>query len=184
LRPAFSSIRCGRSSGSQQITFEIDGVLPLANLQPLMESLGLGHQHAGLMSAVAFLLGARFTLPPGTSTLTLRPVRNGVELRLDVDLDAIPDPPPQLLSLLRLQLAERPRSLNGLETWLTALTPDGLQGPGSFTVLSVRVTPEMAARVSLHLRPGAFEPAVAGNGNANGGAAPPAPVANGSLSPV
>jgi hypothetical protein len=181
LRPAFSSIRCGRSSGSQQITFEIDGALPLANLQPAMEALGLGHQHAGLMSAVAFLLGARFTLPPNTSTLTLRPVKSGVELRLDVDLDAIPDPPPQLLSLLRLQLAERPRSLNGLQTWLTALTPDGVQGPGSFTVLSCRVTPDLPARISLHLRPGVFE------GASNGGSAAvpvAAPGLNGTPAPA
>jgi hypothetical protein len=153
LRPGFSSIRCGRSSGSQQVTFEIDGALPLANLQPLMEALGLGHQHAGLMSAVAFLLGSRFTLPPGTAALTLRPVKNGPELRLDVNLDAIPDPPPELLTLLRMQMAERPRSLSGLDTWLMALTPDGLPGPGSVSVLSVRVQPDVPARVALYLRP-------------------------------
>ena len=43
LRPALSSIRCGRASGSQQITFDIERPLPLASLQPLMERLGLAH---------------------------------------------------------------------------------------------------------------------------------------------
>ena len=42
--------------------------------------------------------------------LTLRPARNGVELRLDVNLDALPDPPAQLMALTRLQMTERPRS--------------------------------------------------------------------------
>src|SRR5215207_1242416 len=39
LRPAFSTIRCGRSSGSQQLTFEVEHALPLSDLQPLMQNL-------------------------------------------------------------------------------------------------------------------------------------------------
>jgi hypothetical protein len=156
VRPALSSIRCGRTSGSQQITFEIERPLPLANLQPLMERLGLGEQHASLMSSVAFILGARFTLPPETAMLTLRPVRHGVELRLDVDLDALPDPPAQLMALTRLQMTERPRSLQALDRWMIALTPDGYPGPGSVSVLSVWVRPDMPARVALYLNPAAL----------------------------
>lgn len=180
LRPSFSTIRCGRSSGTQQITFEVDQALPLANLQPLMQSLGLGHQHAGLMSATALVLGARFTLPPNTATLTLRPTRSGVELRLDVILDALPDTPSQLLSLLRLQLGERPRSLRALHRWVAAMTPDGYPGPGQFSVLSVWVRPDVPARVALYLRPSILE---AQNGRAAAGAViydparPAAPVA-------
>jgi hypothetical protein len=157
LRPSFSTIRCGRTGGSQQITFEVDQALPLANLQLLMQNLGLGHQHAGLMSACALILGARFTLPPNTSTITLRPTRSGVELRLDVMLDALPDTPSQLLSLLRLQLGERPRSLRALQRWLAAMTPDGYPGPGQFSVLSVWVRPDVPARVALYLRPAILE---------------------------
>jgi hypothetical protein len=157
MRPSFSTIRCGRTSGTQQITFEVDQALPLASLQPLMQNLGLGHQHAGLMSATALVLGARFTLPPNTSTITLRPTRNGVELRLDVILDALPDTPSQLLSLLRLQLGERPRSLRALQRWLAAMTPDGYPGPGQFSVLSVWVRPDVPARVALYLRPSILE---------------------------
>lgn len=158
LRPAFSTIRCGRSSGSQQITFEVEHALPLAGLQPLMQNLGLGHQHASLMSACALVLGARFTLPPETATVTLRPTRTGVELRLDVLLDALPDVPSQMISLLRLQMGERPRSLRALTRWLTALTPEGYPGPGNISVLSVWVRPDMPARVALYLRPAALEP--------------------------
>ncbi|MFL6331783.1 MAG: hypothetical protein ACJ754_00405 [Pyrinomonadaceae bacterium] len=157
MRPSFSTIRCGRTGGSQQITFEVDQALPLANLQPLMQNLGLGHQHAGLMSACALILGARFTLPPNTATVTLRPTRSGVELRLDVMLDALPDTPSQLLSLLRLQLGERPRSLRALQRWVAAMTPDGYPGPGQFSVLSVWVRADVPARVALYLRPAILE---------------------------
>lgn len=156
LRPAFSTIRCGRRSGSQQVAFAVEYPLALNGLKPLMDQIGLGHQHAGLMSTTAFLLGARFTLPPHTSMLTLLPTRGGPELRLDINLDALPDPPQQLASLLRLQMGERPASLRQLEEWLTALTPDGHSGPGSVTVLSIRVRPDMAARVALYLRPAAL----------------------------
>jgi hypothetical protein len=156
LRPAISTIRCGRTAGSQQISFEIDRPLALASLQPLMEAFGLGHRHAGLMSAVAFILGARFRLPPEAAMLTLRPTRQGVELRLDVNLDAIPDLPPQLMALTRLQMTERPRSVQGLDRWLMALTPDGYPGPGTVSVLSVWVRPDLPARIALFLRPAAL----------------------------
>ena len=156
LRPAFSTIRCGRRSGSQQVTFAIEYPLALSGLKPLMELLGLGHQHAGLMGTTAFLLGARFTLPPHTAMLTLLPTKVGPELRLDVNLDALPDPPQQLAPLLRLQMGERPTSIRQLEQWLTALTPDNHTGPGTVTVLSIRVRPDMAARVALYLRPAAL----------------------------
>jgi hypothetical protein len=157
LRPAISSIRCGRSSGSQQITFEIERPLPLANLQELMERLGLGHQHASLMSTCAFILGARFTLPPETAMLTLRPARVGVEMRLDVNLDALPDPPAQLMALIRFQMMERPRSLQALDRWMIAMTPDGYPGPGTVSVLSIWVRPDVPARVALYLNPAVLQ---------------------------
>lgn len=157
LRPALSSIRCGRTSGSQQITFEIERPLDLNALRPLMDRLGIGHQHAGLMSTAAFILGARFTLPPETAMLTLRPARNGVELRLDVDLDALPDPPSQLLSLIRIQSADRPSTARSLDRFLGALTPDGYPGPGTVSILSVWVRPDMPARIALYLNPAALQ---------------------------
>lgn len=157
LVPAFTTVRCGRSSGSQQVTFDVTRPLPLADLKPLMDQFGLGDKHASLVSATAFILGARFTLPADVATVTLRPTRGGVELRLDVNLDALPDTPTQLLSLLRLQMTERPAGLRALDRWLMAVTPDGFDGPGQMTVLSVRVRPDMPARVALYLRPTALE---------------------------
>jgi hypothetical protein len=157
LRPVLTTIRCGRSSGTQQVTFDVDRATPLASLQPMMEALGLGAQHASLMSTAAFLMGARFVLPPDTSTITLRPVRTGVEMRLDVNLDALPDPPERLLPLLRMQMTERPSSSRALDKWLMALTPDGFPGPGTVSILSVWVRTNMPARVALYLRPFVLE---------------------------
>ncbi len=153
LRPVFSTIRCGRSAGTQQLTFELQRATTLNALQPMMEELGLGAQHPSLMTAAAFLMGARFVLPPDTATITLRPSRNGVEMRLDINLDALPDAPERLLPLLRLQMTERPASSRALDRWLMAFTPDGFPGPGTVSVLSVWVRPNMAARVALFLRP-------------------------------
>jgi hypothetical protein len=149
-------VRCGRASGTQQITVEPISELALSELRPLMNELGLGHQHASLMSSAAFLLGARFSLPGGSSRVTLRPIREGVELRLDIVLERIPDPPPQLLSLLRLWMTERPRAVQGLDRWLSAFTSDGFPHAGDVTVLSVWVRPNVPARMALYLRPAAL----------------------------
>jgi hypothetical protein len=158
LVPFYTSIRCGRLSGGQQVTFELDRALPLAGLKPLMDAFGMGHRHGGLMSLTGFILGARFTLPPRTSTVTFMRTRDGVEMRLDINLDALPDTPEQLLPLLRLPMTERPRSLAAFDRWVTALTPEGYYGPGYVTVLSIRVRSDMPARVALFLRPVAFQP--------------------------
>jgi len=157
LRPAFSTVRAMRHGGSQQVTFEVPRALPLERLRPLMARLGLGHQHASLVSAVALLLGARYVLPPDAGMITVRVGRAGVELRLDVDLDAIPDPPPQIMRLLRLQMSERPRSLRAFRRWVAALTPDGYEGPGRLSVLSVIVRPDVPARLALYLRSAVVE---------------------------
>lgn len=178
LRPTLSTVRCGRTNGSQQVSFEMERALPLANLQPLMEQLGLGHRHAGLMSSVAFVLGARFTMPPDTTMITLRPTRAGVEMRLDVNLDALPDPPAQLMALMRLQMTERPKSIHGLDRWLMALTPDGYPGPGTVSVLSVWVRPDLPARLALYLRPAELDVGASGSSKS----ITPAPVVSSAVS--
>ncbi len=171
LEPCLNTVRCGRTSGSQQVSFSVNRALPLAGLQPLMDRFGLGHRHASLMSAAAFVLGARFTLPPDSAQLTLRPTRSGMELRIDVNLDALPDPPAQLMALMRLQMTERPRSATGLDRWLMALTPDGFPGPGTVNVLSVWVRPDLPARLALYLRPALFTGDGAGAGGQRSAAA-------------
>lgn len=153
LVPAFSTIRAGRSSGSQQITFGVGRALALAALRPLLDRLGLGHQHASLVGTCGFLLGARFVLPPDTALITIRATRAGIEFRLDIDLEMLGDLPPEVGSLLQLQLAERPRSVRALERWVAAFTADGEPTPGSLSVLSVVIRPDLPARVALYLRP-------------------------------
>jgi hypothetical protein len=157
LTPAVCTVSTTPRGGSQQVTFAVPRALPLARLQPLMRRLGLGHQHASLVSAVALLLGARYVLPPDSATITVGVNRSGARLRLDVHLDAIPDPPPELTRLLRLQMSERPRSLRAFHTWVAALTPEGYDGPGRLSVLSVIVGPDRPARLALHLSPAVLE---------------------------
>lgn len=157
LTPAFSTVRTTPFGGSQQVTFDVRRSLPLSRLRPLMDRLGLGHQHAGLVSVVALLLGARYTIPPSAAMITVRVGRSGVELRLDVDLDAIPDPPPGITRLIGLSMAERPRSLRAFRRWVAALTPDGYEGPGRLSVMSVVVRPDTPARLALYLRPAVIE---------------------------
>ena len=180
LRPFATIIRCGRASGGQQISFEIAQETALSALKPLMEALGMGERHGSLATLMAFVLGARFTLPPSVATLTLLHTQRGPELRLDVNIDALPDAPEQLLPLLRLPLTERPQNLAALDTWMTAMTPDGYWGPGSVTVLSVRVRPDMPARLALYLRPLALDAALPAP--ATEAPAPPRPAASHSSS--
>lgn len=170
LRPFATTIRTSRLSGGQQISFEIPAETKLDDFKPLMEALGMGSRHGGFVTLLAFVLGARFALPPGVATLTLLHTHQGPEMRLDVNIDALPDMPEQLLPLLRLPMTERPQNLAALDSWMTAMTPDGYYGPGSVTVLSVRVRPEMPARMALYLRPLAMD-ATTGTGTV---AEPPA----------
>lgn len=157
LRPSFSTIHVGRRTGNQQLTFEMTNALSLAALEPLMRELGLGHQHGSLMTTCAFVLGARFVLPPEVSTVTLRPTHAGLELRLDIDLDRLPDAPEPLAPLLLMQMSERPRSIHGWHHWLAAVSQERYDRPGSFSVLSIIVRPDLPARIALHLRPAAIE---------------------------
>lgn len=153
LEPALTSVRCGRSFGNQQITFRVDGTIRLADLRGLMDAFGLGAQHNRLVNMLAFVLGARFTLPPHCALITLRPTPAGIEMRIDVDLEAIPDVPRNIASLLQLQLVERPQSLAALDRWMTAMTPEGQLTPGGLSVLSVVVRPELGPRLAIDLRP-------------------------------
>lgn len=151
--PAFTTLRAARQSGSQSITFRLDSELPLAALAPMMDQLGLGVRHQSLVTAVAFILGARYTLPPGCALLTFRPTRLGLELRLDVDLELVPGLPDNIADLIALELSERPRSLRSLEQWVAAFSGEPNESPGSLSVMSVTVRPDMPARLSLYIRP-------------------------------
>ncbi len=153
LVPLFTSIRCGREHGSQRVTFFHRGALRLADMGPLLDHLGLGHQLPGIMQVAGLALGGRFDLPEGSMLLGLRDSGEGPEVKLEILLDVLPDVPPSFLQLLALGMAERPQELHALQRWLQAFTPEMQQTPGEFSVLSIRATPRTPARVSLYLRP-------------------------------
>jgi hypothetical protein len=157
LVPLFTSITCGRERGVQRVTLLQRGSLRLADLAPLMEALGLAHQLPGLMQVVGLALGGRFELPDMSVMIGLQETDAGPELKFEMALGMIPDLPPSFVDLITLALAERPRELRALNTWLQAFTPNDGEWPGHFSVLSVRVTAASPARVSLYLRPIEFE---------------------------
>ncbi len=157
LMPIFTSIGCKRDTGSQRVTFLHRGPLTISALGPLMNSLGIGHQLPSLMRIVGVALGGRFELPPGGVLVGIREGPDGVELKLEVLLAAIPDLPSRFLDLIKLGLAERPRQLIALTRWLDAFGVDDIAQQGHFSVLSIRVTPTTQARISLYVRPIEFE---------------------------
>jgi hypothetical protein len=157
LSPIFTSIGCRKDAASQRVTFLHKGPLALTALGPLMNRLGIGHQLPSLMRVVGVALGGRFELPNGGVLIGMRDTPEGVEMKLEILLAAVPDLPARFLDLLRLGLAERPRQVAALERWLSAFGVDDASEQGHFSVLSVRVTPTSPARISLYVRPIEFE---------------------------
>ena len=157
LMPIFTSIGCKRDSGSQRVTFLHRGPLAISALGPLMNRLGIGHQLPSLMRIVGVALGGRFELPSGGVLIGIREAPDGIELKLEILLAAIPDLPARFLDLIKLGLAERPRQLIALSRWLDAFGVDDVGQQGHFSVLSLRVSPSTQARISLYVRPIEFE---------------------------
>jgi len=156
LVPIFTSIACGRKRGAQRLYFFHRGDLRLLDLEPLLNALGVGHQLPGLLAAVGVVLGGRFILPEGSVIMGLRDTQKGIELKLDVLIGGIPDPPPQMYQLVHMVLGERPSAQNELRRWAQAMTPDNEDGPGRISVVSFRVQPQMGARCSIYLRPSGY----------------------------
>jgi hypothetical protein len=157
LMPIFTSIGCKRETGSQRVTFLHRGKLAVSALGPMMNRLGIGHQLPSLMRIVGVALGGRFELPAGGVLIGLRDTPEGAELKLELLLSAIPDLPSRFLDLLKLGLAERPRQLAALSRWLDAFGMEDANDQGHFSVLSIRVSPNSQARISLYVRPIEFE---------------------------
>lgn len=156
LIPIFTSIACHRRHGSQRLYFFHQGDLRLLDLEPLLNRLGIGRQLPNLLAAVGVVLGGRFVLPEGSVILGLRDTDKGMELKLDVLLAGMPDPPPQMYDLLNMVMAERPHSQTELRRWVQAMTPDELDGPGHISVVSFRVREEVPTRCSIYLRPSGY----------------------------
>jgi hypothetical protein len=171
LRPLFTTLVAGRDYGSQWVTFLLTNAFRLTDMQPMLDELGLGTRLASILQVIGVALGGRFDLPPGAALVAFGRGPQGVELELQVMLDAIPDLPPNFLQLLTMNLRERPRELGALERFLEAFTPDDDVWPGRFTILGIRVGPSGPAKVSLFLRPVEFEITPAAALMANGVAA-------------
>ncbi|WP_175763633.1 hypothetical protein [Burkholderia ambifaria] len=157
LKPLFTTMAAQRDLGGQRLTFACTQALRLADLQPVMDTLGIGHRLPGIMQLVGLVLGGRFDLPPHGALLAFGLGPDGPDLELYVLLSAIPDVPPAFLSLLTMGLAERPRGLHALERWMGAFTPEDAHWPGRFSIVSLRTDAASPARVSLYLRPIEFE---------------------------
>jgi hypothetical protein len=174
LVPIFTSIACGRQRGAQRLYFFHQGDLRLLDLEPLLHSLGIGRQLPNLLAAAGVILGGRFVLPEGSVIVGLRDTQKGMELKLDVLIGAMPDPPPQMYDLINMVLAERPLAQTQLRRWAQAMTPDDLDGPGGISVVSFRVQPQLPTRCSIYLRPAGYSQ----NGRSQPGPGARAPIAH------
>jgi len=152
-RPVFTTLVAGRDYGSQRITLLLTNGIRMSDLQPMMEEFGLGPKLAQILQIFGIALGGRFDLPPGSALVALGRGPEGVEMELQVMLDAIPDVPPNFLQLLTMNLRERPSELAALERFLEAFTPEDSPWPGRFSVLGVKIRPAGPPRVNLFLRP-------------------------------
>lgn len=157
LKPLFTTMAAQRDIGGQRLTFACTQTLRLADLQPVMDALGIGHRLPGIMQMLGLVLGGRFDLPPHGALLAFGQGPNGPDFEIYVLLAAIPDVPPSFLSLLTMGLAERPRGLQALERWMGAFTPEDEHWPGRFSIISLRTDAASPPRVSLYLRPIEFE---------------------------
>jgi hypothetical protein len=157
LRPLFTTIAAQRDLGGQRFTFAHVQPLRLADLQPLLDALGLGQRLPAILQILGLVLGGRFDLPAQSTLIGVGRAPDGPEVEIYVLLGMIPDLPANFLTLLTLGLSERPRELNALERWMGAFTPEDEVWPGRFSILSVRTSPRVPPRVSLYLRPAEFE---------------------------
>lgn len=157
LRPLFTTMAAQRDMGGQRLTFACTEPLRLADLQPALDALGLGHRLPGIMQTLGLVLGGRFELPAHAALIACGEGPNGPDFEIYVLLSAIPDVPPSFLSLLTMGLAERPRGLAALERWMSAFTPEDEHLPGRFSIISLRTDRQSPPRTSLYLRPIEFE---------------------------
>jgi hypothetical protein len=157
MRPVFTTLIAGRDHGSQWVTFLLTNGIRLGDLQALMDELGLGQKLSQVLQVLGIALGGRFDLPAGSTLVAFGRGPAGVELELQVMLDAIADLPPNFLQLLTMNLRERPRELNALERFLEAFTPENDVWPGRFSILGLRIGPAGPPKVGLFLRPVEFE---------------------------
>jgi hypothetical protein len=157
MRPVFTTLIAGRDYGSQWMTFLLTNGIRILDLQPMLNELGLGPKLSQVLQVLGIALGGRFDLPANSTLVAFGRGPNGVELELQIMLDAIADVPPNFLQLLTMNLRERPAELRALERFLQAFTPADEVWPGRFSILGLRIAAAGPPKVSLFLRPVEFE---------------------------
>jgi hypothetical protein len=157
LVPFGVSIACGRNQGAERVYFIHRGELRLLDLEPMMNRLGVGDKLPSLLTALGLIHGGRFVLPDGAAVIGLRDTSKGMDMRLDVLLPALNDPPREMHGLIQMQLEQRPESLRALRHWFQAMTPDEHTSPGDISVVGVRVSPTLGSRLSLYFRPVGYD---------------------------
>jgi hypothetical protein len=157
MRPVFTTLVAGRDYGSQWVTFLLTNGIRVIDLQPMLDELGLGQKLSQVLQVLGIALGGRFDLPSGSTLVAFGRGPSGVELELQIMLDAIADVPPNFLQLLTMNLRERPRELVALERFLQAFTPEHDVWPGRFSMLGLRIGASGPPKISLFLRPVEFE---------------------------
>ncbi|MHB8789225.1 MAG: hypothetical protein ACYDBT_05030 [Desulfobulbaceae bacterium] len=157
LQPLFTTVAATRQTGGQRLTLAHPRPLRIADLQPLLNALGLGNRMPGILQILGLVLGGRFDLPANATLIGVGQTADGPDIEIYVLLGMIPDLPPNFLGLLTLGLSERPRELTALERWMAAFTPEDDVWPGRFSIISVRTSRSVPPRVSLYLRPVEFE---------------------------
>lgn len=157
LRPVFTTLIAGRDHGAQWMTFLLTNNLRVADLEPMMQELDLGGRLAPIMQVVGVALGGRFDLPGGSTLVAFGRGPQGVEMELQVMLDAIADVPPNFLQLLTMNMRERPSELAALERFMEAFTPEDDVWPGRFSILGIRIGRSGPPKIGLFLRPIEFE---------------------------
>jgi hypothetical protein len=157
LRPLGLSIACGRNSGAQRVYLFHNADLRLLDLEPVMNSLGVGHQLPSLLQSLGLVLGGRFTLPKGAAIIGLRDTAKGVEMSLYTLLPAFPDPPREMHGLIQMLLQQRPDAQRNFAQWLQSMTPDDRNGPGNISTVGVRVTQAQPARLNIYFLPVGYD---------------------------
>jgi hypothetical protein len=146
--------------------------LSVAALRGAMQALGLGRERGALLALLFEMIGERDPLPGPAVMLGVRPTAQGIELKIDVLLFAIPDEIHHVEPRLLRHLAEEPGGPAPFESWLRAIAPPAGQHPGRPHVAGIKVATERRPEVTLYYKPAAY---AAGSTSLDRRSQPPAP---------
>lgn len=156
LRPALVAIGSNRHRGSKSVYFRPRDDFQLGDLKPMMRRFGIEHQFPSLLATAATLVGPSTTISRHWAMMRLREVDQGFELKLEIGARELPKTAREIQRLIERLLAERPDSQRSLRRWMEAMTPEGYDTPGTISVVSMRVTPRLSARLNVYFCPNGY----------------------------